>query len=66
MDFRDELIKIDKKLDNIDSKLDKYQGRVSTLEADQSWVKGSIKIISTIILAVVGWIAKEYVQLIGK
>lgn len=51
-----DLRKIDARLDRIEQKLDSHLDRVSKNEADISWIKGHVKIVTTLAIAVLGTI----------
>ena len=53
MHNRELVERVEQRLDNIESKLDKHLEQVSTNKADISWIKGHIKISVTTTIALV-------------
>lgn len=47
-----DLKRIDTRLDRIEQKLDAHLDRVSKNETDIAWIKGHVKIVTTVTLAV--------------
>jgi hypothetical protein len=48
--------KIFRQLDRIERKLDQHIDRISATEESMRWVKGSIKLSITVLIAAVGWL----------
>jgi len=53
MDIQNLQTHIDTRLDRIEDKLDGHLDRIAKTEADLSWVRGHIKIVTTVAIAIV-------------
>jgi quinol-cytochrome oxidoreductase complex cytochrome b subunit len=51
---------VDKRLERVEEKLDDHLGRLSTAEASIEWLRGHVKIFTTIIIASAGFLASLY------
>lgn len=51
---------MDRKLDNIDNKLDNHLNRIAHTEADVSWLKGHVKIVTAVGIAIIGSLLKVF------
>lgn len=58
--------KLDQRLDQLDTKLDDHLGRISKTETDIHWVKGAGKLILTLIISVLGFLAQVFWNHTGK
>lgn len=66
MDIKDQLNKISNKLDSIDSKLDAHLERISKAEEAILWIRGHLRVSTTIFLAISGTLALWWFNLINK
>lgn len=62
MDWQD---RIENKLDQINIKLDNHLERLSHAEEAIIWMKGHIKIVTTLAITVIGLIVTAMMQFIG-
>lgn len=51
---------IDSRLERVELKLDDHLQRLSTAEASIEWLRGHVKVFTTIILAAAGFLASLY------
>lgn len=59
------LDKIDSRLERVENKLDDHLSRLSRAEASVEWLKGHARIVTTIVLAVAGFIAMMWAEGLG-
>lgn len=57
---------LDHRLDKLEDKMDNHIERIVKTEADVSWIRGSFKIIVSIIVAILGFISHNIYHLIHK
>jgi hypothetical protein len=58
---------LDRKLERVEAKLDNHLERLSRAEASIEWLKGNVRIVTTIILTVAGFLAAAlFNYVIGK
>lgn len=57
---------LDRKLERVEAKLDNHLERLSRAEASIEWLKGNVKIVTTIILTVAGFLAASLFNILGK
>jgi hypothetical protein len=53
---------IDVRLDRMESKLDNHIERISGAERDIGWLKGHVRIVTTIVLAIAGFFAIAFFE----
>lgn len=56
---------LDTRLDRVEAKLDDHLSRLSRAEASVEWLRGHARIVTTIILAVAGFIASMWANGLG-
>lgn len=61
-DKGDSLERLERKLDALDEKLDKYHEQVVDNKADIAWIKGSFKWATSIIIAGIGFIISIFMK----
>lgn len=57
--------KLDNRLDRVEAKLDDHLARLSRAESSVEWLRGHARIVTTIILAVAGFIASMWANGLG-
>ncbi len=57
--MKEELTRIEAKIDRIDEKLDNHLERIAKAETSLEGVRGSIKIGLTLILTIAGWLISK-------
>lgn len=57
---------LDNKFERIESKLDNHLERLSRAEASIEWLRGNVKVVTTIILATAGFFAVAFFNYLGK
>lgn len=57
---------LDRKLERVEAKLDNHLDRLSRAEASIEWLRGNVKIVTTIILATAGFFAVAFFNYLGK
>lgn len=57
---------LDRKLERVEAKLDNHLDRLSRAEASIEWLKGNVKIVTTIILSAAGFFAVAFFNYLGK
>lgn len=61
-DKGDSLERLERKLDALDEKLDKYHEQVVDNKADIAWIKGSFKWATSVIIAGIGFIISIFMK----
>lgn len=56
---------LDSRLDRVEAKLDDHLSRLSRAESSVEWLRGHARIVTTIILAVAGFIASMWANGLG-
>lgn len=56
---------LDNRLDRVEAKLDDHLARLSRAESSVEWLRGHARIVTTIILAVAGFIASMWANGLG-
>lgn len=51
---------LDSRLEKLDGKLDDHLGRISKAETEIHWIKGSSKIVLTLVLSILGFLAQFF------
>jgi len=51
---------LDSRLEKLDEKLDDHLGRISKAETEIHWIKGSSKIVLTILISILGFVAQFF------
>lgn len=62
-DHRSDFDKVHTKLDTIDVKLDDHLERISKTEADIHWLKGHVKIVTTLVITLFVGLVLAYVKI---
>lgn len=57
---------LDQRLDKLEDKLDTHLERIARSEEAISWLKGHVKIVTTIVLAGFGFVATALYNIIAK
>lgn len=57
---------LDSRFERVEAKLDNHLERLSKAEASIEWLRGNVKIVTTIILATAGFFAVAFFNYLGK
>lgn len=57
---------VDKRLDRVESKLDDHLSRLSTAEASIEWLKGHVKLVTTMGISILGFALAALYQYIVR
>lgn len=60
MDSKDLLDHLDTRFDRLETKLDDHLGRISKAETEIHWIKGSARLVLTVLISLAGFLAKLF------